>query len=77
MIVIAASVAGGLCFVLGAWFGRKITLSEWRVGALHEAALGHEWEPRAGNMGDTYCRKCGAVRDDNDVFLCQHELVNR
>jgi hypothetical protein len=25
---------GGVCFVFGAWFGRRLTLSEWRVGAL-------------------------------------------
>lgn len=43
-------VIGGACFVFGSWFGRRITLNEWRVGALGSNTI-CEWSEIEGGSG--------------------------
>lgn len=43
--------------------------------AERELGCAHRWTPRAGNMGDQYCSRCGLVIDEDDVPTGEMEKV--
>jgi len=43
--------------------------------AVERQCIHPRWEPRAGNMGDEYCAKCGIVRDEEGVPTGEYERV--